>query len=444
MKKTRERIAKALVAFMVAGLMAAPVSAAGIGDSGVYTGNDTTLTIPKGIIVNNDGYTQSYCPNITFSFAIAPATVPAGTTITDSQGNSISVTAGVANGVSTTATAEIAAQNVVESDASATSLSEQVSANMTLSVDLTQFTTPGVYRYTITDTTTNATLLAAGIVRPDDYDTTRELDVYIERNATDGTLGVAGYALSDDIPGNVVADTLKSPGYVEDGDIVWTREPGTDGELGTADDVWSADAAESDVMDQYTTYNLDLNKVVTGNMGDVDHDFPFSIAIANSVASGLTVDSHVFVGDDTDALALNAGTSAIATVLADGDNYYVYGLNPYAVVTVTETNDTANVYKTTISDGSAAAEAVNPNAQISSDGIAVSDYATVNSASDVSNDPTASDDLALTFTNNLQSPSVTGFVARIAPFIALIGVVGGLFGISKVKAKKQNEGTEES
>ena len=165
-KRRASKIVSALTAVSMIGALSATSFAAAIGTNGTAETHDTTVTIPKGITVVNDGYTQSWSPNVTFSFNVAPATIPAaGTQVQDASNVSASVVPGPADGISSTATAVFTSQEVSETSAGATALSEELRSNITLEVDLTAFQDPGVYRYTISDVTPTEVLYNAGIVR---------------------------------------------------------------------------------------------------------------------------------------------------------------------------------------------------------------------------------------------------------------------------------------
>ena len=70
-----------VAALMIGCLSAAPVLAGEIGDDGTYTGNDTTISIDKDLVIYNDGFTKSYSPSITYRFQIEAAYISNGTTV---------------------------------------------------------------------------------------------------------------------------------------------------------------------------------------------------------------------------------------------------------------------------------------------------------------------------------------------------------------------------
>ena len=426
----RKKILQALTTALVIGIFSVSSLAASMGNGGVVETSDTVLNIPKSILVVNSDYNQSYSPDITYTFTVTPSANLSR--VTDSNGTSVAVQAGVANGVSTSASVDFDPSLVTSTG---TSLSEEVTANLVLSVDLTKFEQPGIYRYTITDTTSIEALYNAGIVRASDYDTTRELDVYITRNATTGTLGVDGYVLLDEIPGTVVESTLKSPGYVENGDIVKIVNPGEDGTPGTADDVITYEVADPSVsVDRYITYNLEVTKTVTGSMGDTSNEFPFAITLADA--------GTVFAGGDTTALEASTATE-FATALHSGETYYIYGCSPLASYMVAETNNTSNPYVVTSNVGDITNVSVDPNGTISTGGandtlIDISNYETVNSDTNVSTEATGNGTVG--FINNLEAPTPTGFLMRVLPYTLILGLIAGAFVLFKkfhIKSEEQ-------
>ena len=82
--------------------------------------------------------------------------------------------------------------------------------NLTVNIDLTKFTKPGIYRYKIEDVTAIETLYNAGINRAEHYDNDRYLDVYIKNNGENG-LAVAGYTLNMNSPLPLSLTTVGSP-----------------------------------------------------------------------------------------------------------------------------------------------------------------------------------------------------------------------------------------
>jgi len=409
-----KRVATPILAAAIMASMASVSFAADIGANGIVETSDTAINIPKSVTLYNDGFNKSYLPAITFNFTIAPATLTEEVHITDSNGHTVAVQSGPANSISNpTATAVFEEQEVVDTGAT---LDETVRKNMTWNVDLTKFTKPGVYRYTITDVTPISTLYAAGLERPSTYDTTRELDVYIKRDATTGNLVVGGYTLHDDITGDITPATEKDPGFVPE-----SFNPGN----------------ISNGYDTYTTYNYQVQKNITGEMADLSHKFPFAISL-NDGGSVAGLDYYGAAGNATPAYS-NAAT--INTTLGNSDVYHVYALNPKASVSVVETNDTNDSYDLYVTTVNASGSSTDAQAEALAAGAAstartgnVSTYATANSASNVSGEAQA-DLQSNGFRNDLPGIITTGVVLKSLPFVALAGIGGLMFALSR-KSKK--------
>jgi len=191
--KTTKRIAALLMAVVMVFAMSAVALAEGPGVSTL--GEDKEFSFKKGIYVRNHVEGNYYSPNVTYTYTITPATEAeralgahvanigvypapngglvgtANSTVNDSEGNvtvTVPFTSKVVNGVNPEG-------KVVEE-------------TVTFKVDASAFadiTQGGVYRYKITDTTSNDVLNAAGIVRGT-YDKDRFVDVYISVTTSGG------------------------------------------------------------------------------------------------------------------------------------------------------------------------------------------------------------------------------------------------------------------
>jgi hypothetical protein len=386
---------------LILSLSVTSVFAAAIG-TGVVESSDTTITIPKGVTFINEDAVTSNGPGITFSYTVAPASVTAGQyTVKDADGHITSVNPGPAAGLSLDASTLTFGANETFTTSAA---GVEATKNLSLSVDTSAFTKPGVYRYVITDTTAKADLFAAGITRDDNYQTTRYIDVFITRDSNDDFV-VAGYALkttNDSTDGSANPATPKDPGFVSSSDV----------EDGTPADT-----------DRYETYNVTITKEVDGAMGDVEHEFPFAITVSNQSKPFLA-------GEGTTASTSNTSLSA---TLKHGDTYTIQGLSPKATFSVVETNDTTDLYTVTVA-GSSSAISVTENAQAKTYAIAagaVSTYDTDNSASSVNELGDETNYSAVTYTNTLDEVSPTGLVLRYGPFMILFAAALVILAASK-------------
>ena len=434
----KKLITKAL-AVAIPMMMAFPVMAAGF--DGVSDGSSNTIAIPKGIVIQNNGYTQCYTPAITYSYTATPVTVAAGTTVTDANGTQGGVLSGVAGGVSESATLAFTSALVSESDADEAAvpkLAQELVGNIEFTINVNAFSAPGIYRYAITDVTPIATLYNAGIQRPEDFDTTRTLDVYIESNGNGG-LQVAGYVLTDIEDGSITPATSKDPGYVtpatpSETPVDGYEIPGFEVLGNTA-----TNAMGENGMDVYMSYNFDITKIITGDMADVNHEFPFTITLAE-LPAGITTSSNVFAGDDAASAALANGTEFTAA-LSNGEVYHVYGANPFYVATVAERNDTRSPYKVTIPGTDYDSTIVNPNDSASAL-INVSNYATVNSTTSVSG--TVADNGDVNVTNHLDGLDPTGLRDGMVPYIILAALAAAGVATGCVITMRKNKKTTET
>ena len=392
MKTVIKRTMSVIAIVVMIAIMAVPaVSAASI-SAGTIPTTDTTLTIPKGITIKNTVQGNYYGPNVVYSYTIEPVAPVDGSVVKDANNNNFPVETGVADGASLLNSGNVTFTSQVINNVTVEGI--ETSQNLSVSVDLTKFTKPGVYRYLITDVTTTETLFNSGIVRPADYDTTRYLDVYIKNGTS--ALEVAGYTLTAE---NLVdTSSAKNAGFI-------------------------ADAEAANGTDSYRTYNISIQKQVTGDMGDKTHEFPFTINIDNNSKS-------YYYGTDSNAVTNVSSAASQSVNLKHGDVFYIRGLAPKALIGIIESNNTSDTYKVTVDgrDGSssswsnlvAVTDAAPGNTVELTQG-AITDYAEENSASSVAHEGVLTNYREIRFTNDLASVSPTGIVLRFAPFALLFG-----------------------
>lgn len=252
------------------------------------------------------------------------------------------------------------------------------------------FTAPGIYRYTITEVTPTQSGIAIQGTG------TRTLDVYVEYK-NDG---------SEQEPDYSDTELVVSHYVLHEG----TGNP---------------DSADKSLgfTNTYTTYDLTLAKTVTGNQGDRDKYFEFTVNITGAVAGTVyTVDLP-----DTDSYASNPETltategSVTATYyLKHGQSIVIQGLTSDTAYTITETGYSTDGYTTTYAiDGG---DAVTGNATPSQDN-------TMNG-----------DDHTVTFTNNKQGTVPTGILLETAPYLILGAVVvAGLVVLFATRRRRSRE-----
>lgn len=446
----KKNIMKKLSAFTAAVLMTSAIgysavtaSAAGTTTGGVTTFNpitnaadDMTITATKEIVVFNENGSTVFIPQITYSYGIAPATEVTNKTITDSNGNTIKVSAGPSEGVvmGLDSTAAFNPDNTATVTASADGVT--VPDPFTLQIDLSKFenSQTGVYRYILTETVDAADLNARGITRPSDYQNTRTLDVYIVKEETTNpeteekttVTKVAGYVLSigsdnTKIDGkdtsNSVGFSGKTTGFVEE----------------FHDEQGQTTADNPKYADQYYTYDYEVEKVITGNSTKTEK-FPFTFTVTGT-------NGQKYYADTT---AITIGTDAAPTAdLGNGESFTLKGIPANASVAVQESNPFNNTYSVTIADTKATLTAqfsdttnkLTPGSTASFMANKISAYtASTTPADDLKAKPNL---VKTTFTNNLDVISPTGVVLMVAPYAIMLAAA--MFFIAFFRRNKKRE-----
>lgn len=333
-----------------------------------------TITIEKNLKVTNPTLTSVDGPGASFAYAIAPVAPAAdngGTTITDAQNHTGAVHQGPADGVTLTGSPiTYPIGTAVNASASGADNIKSITAT----ADITKFSAPGIYRYQLTET---ATLGDCGATNTDG---TRYIDVYV----VNGTNGL-------EFSGLVMHDGSTAEGK----------------------------PAQKKTLDNATfeTVNVTLQKTVSGNMADKNHEFPFAGTVADHGRYFYAKENAAPTAVDADKQAGVAAGSPISVNLKDTEKFYIYGVSKTATVAYTETNNTQDTYQTSITGGTAsAASAVAPNGTKEMAATDVDDAA------------------AVVFNNDLEAVSPTGVVMRYGMYIGLIAMAGILLFMRK-KAK---------
>lgn len=355
MKTGKRRLAAFAVvaATMVLALVgvAAPAWAEG-GSKLPVTGN--TVTITSTLIMNKDAVE----PNAKFEYSISPA----GTSELTST-SSMPVTPGVDDAVSLSpASVNYSAKDLISVD-NPDGVTKTITAQMSAVLDASKFTAPGIYRYKITQTP----------LQLDGLNVTYKelfLDVYVE-NVENGSSGyvVGGCTLS------VKAGSgEKAAGFVN----------------------------------KYATHKLTITKVVTGNQGDKNKDFEFTVTIKG--ADGETYKYATVKGSTPTPNEINATSgTAINVSLKNGESVIFYGLSPEDKFTVTEKNYSSDGYKTSY--------------KIGDDTSSTEGYSTTEEA-------IGSSDTTVIFTNTKDATVPTDVIRTVAPYVAIVAfaaVMGVVF-----------------
>lgn len=304
--------------------------------------------------VTTDG--DTHAPSTTFNF-----------TITEGEEGTLGtakVYAGVAGGLTLDSANDFSFAPEADASASYTKTGK-------IKVDATKFTKPGVYHYLVTET--------QGTYDGITYDTTPR-HVYV---------------------------------FVINGDESYEVEAVKvviDGEEDKADSLKVINKYGDNTPDD-DIHDFIVKKTVTGNQGDKNMDFSFTI----------TID-----GDDTDkkdkelykaVKTLKNGEEEIIHIkdeeatsfaLKDTETLHIYGLSEKDKYTVTETDYTAEGYTTTIKDK-------NATGQLEADGVVVE------------------------FINDKNVGPATGVAMTFAPYVLLVAAAGGLGAVVLGKKKREDD-----
>lgn len=306
--------------------------------------------------VTTDGNTHA--PNTSFSF-----------TITKGDGESTfegaKVSAGVEGGL-TLDTTDFSFAPGGEVAASYTKTGK-------IKVDASVFTKPGVYHYIVTET--------QGTYDGITYDVTpRHVYVYVI-NGTNGYEVEAVKVVKD-------KDTAK------------------------ADDLKIVNIyGDKDNPDKDNIHDFIIKKTVTGNQGDKNMDFSFTITIDGDDKDKADKEMYKAVktpkAGEEEIIHIKDEEAATFT-LKDGETLHIYGLSKQDAYTVTETDYTAEGYTTTVKDK-------NATGQLEADGVVVE------------------------FINDKNVGPATGVAMTFAPYVLLVAAAGGLGAVVLGKKKREDD-----
>ena len=321
-------------------------------------GGSTTLV--KNLVVDSD----ANIPGITFAYTIRRGTPKDATATTieilesplggGTIGTAVFSNADTANTI-----------NGIPSDADPTQPTagkKYAQKTVSISFPVGTFTKPGVYRFVINETNNNL----PGVVY--DSNPTRYLDVFVVADGNN-VLSVDSY-----VPRDAATDI------------------GTNGEY-----VVTPEVKSSSYTNSLTQYDFDFSKTISGNQGDKNKRFTFTLSITGANPGTYPIVTNN-VTDNPTSITVGANGTANGTYsLTNGSTVKVIGLNKGAICTVTEDPDD---YTATHSlDG---AEAVSGE---SSGAVTLADS-----------------DHSVAFTNTRKGIIPTGVIMTIAPFA--IGICG--------------------
>jgi uncharacterized protein (UPF0333 family) len=363
-----------------------------------------TVTFDKYLVMKSN----ANVPNETFSFTISPGTAVAAVGTSPEiyagklpgGGDTITITGGAFSPGDTT-------YDSVQTDDVLTLESNYKYAKQTFTVDLSKvtYTDPGIYRYVITETAMTDADQGVAILNDEN---TRVLDVYVESddNGKLGVLGTIFHKAADDVVTAQTDEESKTTTYV------YENKP--DGFTNT-----------------YTTYDLTLEKQVTGNQGNRNEYFEFTVTLSNAKAGTVyTVDlpdvaNKVATEDDSTAnpetLTVGAdGTVTAKFYLKDNQSIVIQGLTSVTEYSIAETEKTDEGYTISYTQDTDTSD--------TADLTSVSGNTVSSTAMDGSDDK-------VVFTNYRSGIVPTGILMETAPYGAVVMLAAGMLLIT-VKRRK--------
>lgn len=170
----------------------------------------------------------------------------------------------------------------------------------------------------------------------------------------------------------------------------------------------------------YTTYNLDVKKIVTGNQGIKDNDYRFTITVNGTdgekykyITYRVTENNETALTDKTGTLV--NGTGAEITLKSD-ELIRIFGLSEGDKYTVTENDYSTDGYTTTVT--------VN-NGEVQN----------VREVKAATNEKLTGD-VSIVYTNDKTITTPTGIVTEYAPYILLVAAAGA-FAVLFLRRKKE-------
>ncbi len=418
------------------------------------TAENTILLLKELVIYNTDGE-AIYLPSVNYSYTIAEATAAdgVGDTIGDAQDPQVTGTVYADNTdtngralQTTSATVQFAPSTTADETGyytaagAATTLTQPVVAaaagtsiykGIQISFTPANFDHAGVYRYKITESTTDRT--SAGVTTGEGTNAARYLDVYVR--AIDTSDPADGVNDSYAIYGYVCFTDPSTPIDGSDAATV-TAAKKTNGYVHSAEDVTT-------VADQYYTKNLEVKKDFGSSaLNQTSHQFPFTVTVdsgANGAGAWMNAAATTgakttgFTTSGTHTYVVLADDGTVVSGLSDDQVIELYGIPTEAGVSVQvhETNDTYDAYSLTATVANSSVTEIS----------AVNKILTANQNSDDTVAVPIDKDTktAITFTNDLTEISPTGLVIRFAPYALML--IGGIALL--IVAKKHNRHAED-
>lgn len=466
MKTTFKKIAAFTAATLITAALAVPVFADDsswledplenpIADSADPSFNKT-LTIYNEMEL--DGV---YVPHVTYTYSVSEVDPNGAAEITDKDGYKAIVKKGVQGGFALKNTTDGKATitfgttdetvNLENEDTNKGLYYGVATEKVGVVYDLEQFTEAGVYRYKLTETSSDFD--EYGVTRATAGEITRYVDVYVKKNEAGDGYEVYGTVMFNGTDNtDLDISSIKTDGFTDDGNNTGEEKDGTyDPEEEIERDPSRCDG------DELYTYNYLVKKDVVNSMLG-NEKFPFTVSVTNANAKTYVQKFKYSTAEDcktsTDALADAAeadnngvvNTPDAAVNLGD-ENYLALVAVPANVnISVSELNDEAAMYDVTAKDTTkgdinlakdekkVTIDTTDANNKAGFyEALALTNY----DLSKVNSVPTASLTLT-TFTNEMHSISPTGLLFTVAPFAAMAGLGAGMIVLFS-KNKKRDD-----
>lgn len=433
---------KKIGALLLALVMVLAMGTTSFAADDIYTGSEnsnalisgTDIPLTKGIVLFNTDSSEIREPNISFTYTVTPVDPTAanqgkplaGVTVTDdgSRNSGTPVTVNVYDGVDAafTSTLTLSFADTNQKVAAAKSGTElEKSGNLV--VVPSAFPHAGIYRFVITEAANPTNVTSVGLdSRTNNYQNTRYLDVYIKNG--DSGLEMYGAVIFKSSATDAVDSTK--------GDIITSTEKTTGFEPSVGSTGGPTTYENDDTVDKYHTFNLEVNKTITGGLADKTHDFPFEITLTGDKTSTIITDysktGASYVGNEPTIVNISTTAAVLTPALSNGDSVTITGIPVGTTVMVKETNDTYDKYTPSITTQTGftglaltvtgALPAQNGSTQLSAAaGITSKDENSV-----------------IGLTNNLAEVSPTGVVLRVAPYALML--IAGIFLLVLARRRK--------
>lgn len=299
-----------------------------------------------------------YTPNTTFTFSVRPANA---TEIAQSGKVLVKADLIPEDGV------EFEDSSIKSTPSGIGDTSVTLTDKATLKVNESEFTTPGIYRYVITED--------AGSYDGISYtDEAKYFDVYVDKDGH-----VYSYMVVDE-----------------------------SNDIGKDDGIFVNDYSSK----HDTLKDLTITKDVTGNQGDTKKDFTFYVTVTGEDNEQYYM---VFSDGTTASVTLTSGNRSEAFALADGEFVTIYGLDSDDTYVIEEANYKEEGYTTTIKGADKVGATSDSVVDVENNKETSVRFAegTVSGA-----------DETVTYTNDKEVSTPTGIIMNIAPYIILVAFAG--------------------